>query len=191
MKKLLIFAALICLLALMIFRVLPHSGNQPTAKVASPASVWNSGAVHSTFTGVQIHELDATHAELIFSYDLENNTDTDFQITKGPSTVVMTRLKSNSTLSSEEPVELDHSVFLPARNRIRMSLKIARLFNWPTGLPVGQIGPVNQDKFRALVSQEVGGISGFVVFDQATHLQIELPGGWQDLRAPSAVAQLE
>jgi hypothetical protein len=191
MKKLLIFAVLACLLAWLILKVLPRSGTPPVAKVVPPVPVWNSGAVRGLFTGLQIHELDPTHAELIFSYDLENNADMDYQLTKGPSTVVMTRLKSSATLSSEQPVELDHSVFLPARNRIRVSLKIARPFNWPTGLPTGQVGPVNQDKFRTLVSQEVGGITGFVLFDQATHLQIELPCGWQDLRAPNAVAQLE
>jgi hypothetical protein len=191
MKKLLIFTALVCVLAFLIFKVLPHNGAPQVAKLAPSDPVWNSAAVRSTFTGIQVHELDATHAELVFSYDLENNTNTDFQLAKGPTTVVMTRLKSNSTLTSERPVELDHSVFLPARNRVRMSLKTAGLFNWPSGLPIGQMGPVNQDKFRTLVSQEIGGISGFVVFDQAAHLQIELPGGWQEAGTPSTVAQLE
>jgi hypothetical protein len=47
---------------------------------------------------------------------------------------------------------------------------------------------VNQVKFRQLVADEVANLSGFVMFDTATHFQIELPGGWQELQQPSASA---
>jgi len=57
-------------------------------------------------------------------------------------------------------------------------------------MQAGQIGPENEDKFRTLVAQQVGNFSGFVLFDQATHIQIELPGGWQQLQAPVAAAGL-
>ena len=57
-------------------------------------------------------------------------------------------------------------------------------------MQAGQIGAANQDKFRALVAQQVGNFSGFVLFDQATHTQIELPGGWQQLQTPVASAGL-
>jgi hypothetical protein len=189
MKKLLIFAVLLGVLAFLLFQVLPRRATQAVTK-PPPPPIWNSGAVHSTFAGVQIRELDATRAELIFSYDLENSSNTDYQLTKGPTAVVMTRLKSSDTLSSDEAAELDHSIFLPARNRIRISLRISRPFSWPTGLKTGQMGPLHQDKFRTLLSQEVGGIAGFTLFDQATRLQIELPGSWQAVQAPSTVAQL-
>ena len=53
-----------------------------------------------------------THATVVFFFDLDNNTDTDYQFAKGPGTVVMTRLKSNGSLSSEQPIELNNSVFL-------------------------------------------------------------------------------
>ncbi len=67
-----------------------------------------------------------------FSYDLDNNTDADYRFAKGAGTVVMTRLKSNGSLSSEAPIELNNSVFLPARNRTRIALQVTRPFNWPT-----------------------------------------------------------
>jgi len=181
MKTLVIFSLVVaCLLVLVVF-VLPRTpANEPAEKPAA-APVWNSSAIQSSFAGVQVKEVDPTHAALIFSYDLDNNTDADYRLAKGPSTVVMTRLKSSGSVSSEEPAELDNSVFLPARNRTRIAVEITRNFNWPTGLPGAQIGPVNQEKFRGLVAQEVGNFSGFVVFDQATHFQIELPGEWQEL----------
>jgi hypothetical protein len=183
MKTLIVFSILVaCLLVLVVFVMPRMPKNQATEKRA-PASVWNSSAIQSSFAGVQVKEVDATHAKLIFSYDLDNNTDTDYKVANGPTTVVMTRLKSNGSVSSEEPVALDASVFLPARNRTRIALEITRNFNWPAQLPEAQIGPVNQEKFRALVSQEVGNLSGFVLFDQATHFQVELPGGWQELES--------
>jgi hypothetical protein len=189
MKTLVIFSLVVaCLLVLVVF-VLPRTpANEPVQQPASTAApVWNSAAIQSSFAGVQVKEVDATHAELIFSYDLDNNTDVDYRLAKGPATVVMTRLKSSGSVSSEEPVELDTSVFLPARNRTRIALQVTRNFSWPTGLPDAQIGPVNQEKFRALVAQEVANLSGFVVFDQSTHFQIELPGGWQELSAGNTV----
>jgi hypothetical protein len=187
LKTLVIFSILVaCLLVLVVF-VLPRTPKNEAVEKRVPTSVWNSSAIQSSFAGVQVKEIDATHAKLIFSYDLDNATDTDYQVATGPTTVVMTRLKSNGSVSSEQPVALDNSVFLPARNRTRIAVEIIRNFNWPAQLPGTQIGPVNQEKFRSLVSQEVGNLSGFVLFDQATHFQIELPGGWQELQ-PRVVA---
>jgi hypothetical protein len=182
MKTLTIFAILVaCLLVLVIF-VLPRTpANEPAEKHA-PTPAWNSSAIQSTFEGVQVKEVDATHATLIFSYDLDNNTDSDYQVTKGPTTVVMARLKSNGSVSAAESLELDKSAFLPARNRTRIAVEITQNFNWPTQLPGSQIGPVNQEKFRALLAQQVSNLSGFVLFDQATRFQIELPGGWQEVQ---------
>jgi hypothetical protein len=105
-------------------------------------------------------------------------------------TVVMTRLATSGSVSSDEAVALGNSVFLPARNRTRVTLEMTKNFNWPGQMYGTQVGPVNQEKFRALVAQEVGNLSGFVLFDQAAHFQIELPGDWQELqkRPVSAVA---
>ena len=189
MKTLVLFSLVVaCLLVLVVLvlpRTPPNEPAQPPAATAAP--VWNASAVQSSFAGVQVKEVDATHAALIFSYDLDNNTDVDYRVAKGPATVVMTRLKSSGSVSSEEPVELDNSVFLPARNRTRIAVEVTRNFNWPTGLPGTQIGPVNQEKFRGLVAQEVANLSGFVLFDQAEHFQIELPGGWPELSAGNTV----
>jgi hypothetical protein len=191
MKSLLIIAMIVAMLAIVILFGLPRFPRQERAAQPPPqASPWNSGAIQSTFAGAQVQEADATHATLIFLYDLDNNTDADYRFAKGAGTVVMTRLKSNGSLSSEEPVELNNSVFLPARNRTRIAVQVLRPFNWPTGLPAGQIGPVNQLRFRQLVADEVANLSGFVLFDTATHFQIELPGGWQELQPSASAAGL-
>jgi hypothetical protein len=189
MKTLIVFSILVACLLILVLFVLPRAPKNEAVEKPAPASVWNSSAIRSSFAGVQVKEIDGTHAKLIFSYDLDNNTDTDYQVATGPTTVVMTRLKSNGSVSSQEPIALSNSVFLPARNRTRIAVEIVRNFNWPTGLPEAQIGPVNQEKFRALVSQEVSNLSGFVLFDQATHFQIELPSGWTELQTHALAGQ--
>ncbi|HEY0701498.1 MAG TPA: hypothetical protein VGD60_01915 [Candidatus Acidoferrales bacterium] len=188
MKTLIVFSILVaCLLVLVVF-VLPRTPASEPAEKHNAAPVWNTSAIQSSFAGVQVKEVDATHANLIFSYDLDNNTDTDYQVTKGPTTVVMTRLASSGSVSSDEPVALGNSVFLPARNRTRVTLELIKNFNWPGQMYGTQVGPVNQEKFRTLVAQEVANLSGFVLFDQATHFQIELPGDWQELQKRAAAA---
>ena len=190
MKKLLIFVLFVCVLALMAIQILSRTTHQEPAAKAAPPPAWNAGSVRGTFAGLEVHQVDPSHVQLIFYYDVDNSTDSDYQLAKGPGTVVMTRLKSNGSLSSDIAIELDHSVFVPARNRTRVSLQSTQSFSWPSGMLAGQMGAANQDKFRALVAQQVGNFSGFVLFDQATHTQIELPGGWQELQAPVAAAGL-
>jgi hypothetical protein len=190
MKSLLIFAVFVAILAVVILFGLPRLPRQERVAQQPQPSPWNSAAIHSTFAGAQVQEADATHATLEFFYDLDNNTDTDYRFAKGAGTVVMTRLKSNGSLSSQEPVELNNSIFLPARNRTRIAVQVTRPFNWPAGLAPTQIGPVNQLKFRQLVADEVANFSGFVMFDTATHFQIELPGGWQELQPSASAAGL-
>jgi hypothetical protein len=190
MRKLLIFVLCLCVLALVLIEIFPRVLRQDPATKAAQTSVWNSVLVRGTLAGVQVHEVDPAHVQLVFYYDLDNNSDADYQLTKGPGTVVMTRLKSNGSLSSDETMELDHSVFLPARNRTRISLQSTQAFSWPSGMQAGQMGSVNQDKFRSLLAQQVGNCSGFVLFDQAKHIQIELPGGWQELQTPATAASL-
>jgi hypothetical protein len=185
MRTILTLAAFALLVALLGYTIVPRlPQTAPAAATQTPA--WNPTAIQSKLASVEVREIDPAHAALVFSYDLENTTDADYQLPKGPSTIIMTRLKADGTLSSGEPIELNNSIFLPARNRTRISFQINRLFRWPTELVPGRMGPLTQDKYRSLVSQEVGNLSGFVLFDQAAHYQIELPGRWQELQAPSA-----
>lgn len=190
MKNLLIFVIFAAVLGLVIWFGVPRAPRQETAVSKPQPSPWNSSAIQSTFAGAQVQEADATRATVLFFFDLDNNTDTDYRFAKGAGTVVMTRLKSNGSLSSEQPIELNSSVFLPARNRTRIAVQATHPFNWPSGLPGGTIGPVNQLKFRQLVADEVANLSGFVMFDTATHFQIELPGGWQELQPSASAAGL-
>lgn len=151
---------------------------------------WNTHAIRGTFAGVQVKEIDPTHAQLVFSYDLENATDAEYRLAGGPEVALMEQLKSDGSLRSQDSVRIDNAVFLPPKSRGRIGLQVVRPFNWPSQIATGQVGPFTQDKFRSFVGKEVSNVQGFILFDEASRYKIELPGGWQDSGAPSSAAVL-
>jgi hypothetical protein len=125
----------------------------------------------------QLKALDKAHATLTLSYDLENRSDHDYRLADGSGVVLMSRLKSDGSLSQEEPIRLGYPVFLPARQRARVGIQITQSFTWPI-----QSDPGYEEKLKDFVKQRLANVASFVLFDQASHWQIELPGAWEDLR---------
>jgi hypothetical protein len=162
--------------AALLFLALSKPSKPPTAPKQPEG--WNSTAIRSSFEGIQVKEVDPTHAALIFSYDLENTTDADYHLSNGPRVLIMGQLKSNTSLKPEDSMQIENPIFLPARNRIRIALQM-----FP-----GQVGPVTQEKFRSFVAGKTADLQGFVLFDEAARYQIELPGGWQELQPSTAAA---
>jgi hypothetical protein len=149
---------------------------------------WNSNAIRGSFEGVQVKEIDPTHAALIFSFDLENTTDSDYHLSKDQKVLIMGRLKSNGSFKAEDSMQIDNSVFVPAGNRARIALKLSYSFNWPTQMVPDQVGPLTQEKFRKFVAGKIDDLQGFLLFDEAARYQVELPGGWQELQPATAAA---
>jgi hypothetical protein len=163
------------LLAVLLVGVLLwFTGRLPQSEIsAKSAAPWNSHAVQTTYAGVRVREIDASNAAVVFLYDLDNRSQSDYQLVKGPDVVVMSRLKSASTLSSEKPVTLSASAFVPANNRTRIALEIAEPFSWPARMDAS-----SDARFRELIAQETAEVDGFVIFDQAHRYQIDLAGSW-------------
>jgi hypothetical protein len=114
--------------------------------------------------------MDATHAALDFVYDLENRTASDFEVAPGPSAVIMKRLKSDGSLSSDPNARLLSVAFIPINNRTRLTVEMTELFDWPAK----QDSDADQS-FREFVSRETSGLEGFVIFDQNSRYEIDLP----------------
>ncbi|MGH9563602.1 MAG: hypothetical protein ACRD3S_19285 [Terracidiphilus sp.] len=140
---------------------------------------WNTKAIGSAFTGVQVREVDPTHAAVDFVYDLENRTNSDYQLTPGPRAVVMRRLSADRSLTSDTNAHLLSAAFVPVNNRTRITIEMTEAFNWPAK----QDSAANQS-FRDLVTHEASDLEGFVIFDQLSRYEIELPINL----APSTVA---
>jgi hypothetical protein len=180
-KKMMVWAAWVaggvCLLAVILLAAQFHRGG---AADGAPNS-WNSGAIHGTLAAVRVRELDPTHAAVIFFYDLENRTDTDYRLSSGPDVVIMSRLQSSGILSSDQPISLDAAAFVPAKNRTRIALEITHAFEWPAQRDAGA-----EKQLRQFVVDQVSGLEGFVLFDQATRYQIELATSTPELQTEPA-----
>ena len=163
------------LLAILLLGVLLwFTGRLPQSEIsAKSAAPWNPHALQITYAGVRVREIDASKAAVVFLYDVDNRSQSDYQLVKGPDVMVMSRLKSSGTLSSERPVTLSASAFVPVNNRTRIALEIAEPFSWPARMDAS-----SEARFKELIAQETGDLDGFVIFDQAHRCQIDLPGSW-------------
>jgi hypothetical protein len=138
---------------------------------------WSRGAIRAAYVGSQLQEIDKTRASLIISYDLENDTDSDYRLANGPSVLILSRMKSGGSLSQEQPVRLRYPVFLPARQQARLALEITQPFAWPAKEDLAGL-----DKIREFVRRQLENVGEFVLFDEASHGQVELPGAWGGLQ---------
>jgi hypothetical protein len=143
---------------------------------------WNSGAITATYVGAQLRELDSGNAAVYLAYEVQNHTDSDYQLADGPGALVMSRLRTDGSLSSQEQIRLSYPTFLPARQRARVALEVPASFSWPA-----DNDPAFQDKLRDLVNQKLEEVQAFVLFDQADRFEIEFPGGWQELKIASVL----
>ncbi len=188
MKHLFLALALLSAAVGVVFFALSKPPKQVDVGPQKQPTGWNSNAIRSTFEGVQIRELDPAHAELIFSYKLENTTNSDYRLPGGPNVAIVAQLKSDGSLKPQDSMRVDSPVFLPARDRARVALSVSRSFNWPSQMVAGQVGPVTQGKFRSLLASVVSDVQEFVLFDESARYKIELPGGWQELPSASSAA---
>jgi len=141
------------------------------------SKLWNQEAIKATYVASQLKELDKTHSILTLSYDLENDTDSDYRLNAGPDVVIQSRLKSGGSLSQQEPLRLSYPVFLPARQHARLAIEMTQAFTWPP-----DEDPAYVDKLRSFVKQRLANVGEFVLFDQASRAEVRLPGAWQQLQ---------
>lgn len=157
-----------------------NNGSIFRRSVREEPAAWNQGIISAGYIGSQLREIDKTRASLVISYDLENNTDSDYRLADGPSLVILSRLKSDGSYSQDQPIRLSYPVFLPARQHARLAVEITQPFNWPSDADSGSI-----EKLRNFVRQRLQNVEEFVLFDEANHWQLELPSGWDELEETS------
>lgn len=142
-----------------------------------PPRSWNTEAIKATYLASQLRETDKGHSTLTLSYDLENNTDSDYRLESGREVVIQSRLKSDGSLSQQEPLRLSYPVFLPAKQHARLAIEMTQPFAWPV-----EEDPAYVVKLREFVKQQLANVGEFVLFDQAGRAEIKLPGAWQQLQ---------
>jgi len=168
-------SAAVGLILVIFFLTRPAALKSPSGDTANKS--WNREAIGATYVATQLREMDKTHSTLTLSYDLENNTDSDFRLDAGPGIVVLSRLEADGSLSQQEPVRLSYPVFLPARQHARLAIEITQPFAWPS-----EDNPAYIDKLREFVKQRLANVQEFVLFDQSSRTEVKLPGVWQQLQ---------
>jgi len=138
---------------------------------------WNREVIKATYVASQLKETDKTHSTLTLSYDLENNTNSDFRLDAGPGVVILSRLEADGSLSQQEPVRLSYPVFLPAKQHARLAIEITQPFAWPP-----EDNPAYIEKLREFVKQRLANVQEFVLFDQSSRSEVKLPRVWQQLQ---------
>jgi len=181
-KKIALVGTFACVFLLLLALIVGRYSRPASTKTA--ASPWSTHAIEGTLAGVRVREVDTTHAAVVFLYDLDNRTDSDYRLTKGPDVVVMSRLKTTDSLSSDEPADIESSAFLPAGNRARVAIEVLQPFAWPS-----QKDAAADRNFRDLVAGRVADLRAFVIFDQAARYQIELPAVLPELQQSSAAVR--
>ena len=141
------------------------------------AQRWKVGDLTATFAGTELRQVDLANAALFLYYEIQNNTDSDYRLGTVPGLVIMSRLRSGGTLSSQEDVRFSFPAFIPARQRARVALELRHAFVWP-----GDNDPAQQDKLRDFVNQRLDNVNEFVLFDPPDRTEIEFPRGWQPLQ---------
>ena len=144
------------------------------------AAAWSQKPISAGYIGSQLKQIDKTRSSLIISYELENNTDSDYHLAEGPGLVILSKLKTDGSFSQEEPIRLAYPVFLPAKQHARLAIEITQPFNWPAEKDAGYL-----DKMRNFVKERLANVGEFVLFDQTNHWQLELPSGWEQLQETS------
>jgi len=158
--------------------ILVFAGMASRAPRAGAPKSWNPNTVRATYVASQLRQMDKAHAALFLAYDLENGTDLDYRLDETSGVFIMAKLKSDGSLSQEEPTRLSYPVFLPARQRVRVAIQILQPLAWPA-----PADPRLDDKLKDFVKQRLANTQGFILFDEAGRLQIELPNAWPELAA--------
>jgi hypothetical protein len=158
------------------------SGAAFKSSPVKPLGSWNQSAIKATYVGSQLRQIDKTLAGLFLSYDLDNNTDRDYRLADAPGVVIMSRLKSDHSLSQEELIRLSYPAFLPANQRVRIAIEISYPFVWPA-----PGDPALEKKLKDFVKQRLAQVEEFVLFDEVNRCEVELPSIWQELERHAGV----
>ena len=144
---------------------------------------WNANAVTAQYVGARLRELDSSTAALFLAYDLQNNTNSDYNFAGSAGSVVMER-NSDKSLSPSENIQVSYAAFLPPHDRARIELEIKRPFAWPA-----EDNSEFQNILKRFVNERLTGLDEVVLFDQVNHYQVIFPRGWEDLGVASGGAR--
>jgi hypothetical protein len=93
----------------------------------------------------------------------------------------MRRYQNAFSFDSEKILTIDYPVYVPARRAARFRVHIA--YSYPEADDPNASDDVRHDydtKVAAFVTKELNNLNGFVLMDDSTRYQIDIPNGWDE-----------
>ena len=132
-----------------------------------PPKPWNTKAITAQYAELRVKTSEPLIME--FHFVIENHTDLDYNLPNGNSVY---KVKPNQKgLEQALTAEWVGDGFIPARQKMNIALRLK--FNYTASFPKSDID--NPEKLGAFVNPKLAEMDGFVVLDQVTRYQINLP----------------
>jgi len=144
-----------------------------------PPKPWDKGAITSEYDTVQPV---GDKNNLTFNYVLQNNTDVDYRVDNDFKIEITGKLKGMKALGefAGHYVTTNYPIFIPAHRRVRVSLSIP--YRYPV-VEKADASHTERQQFRMqvakYVTEEMGNLDGFVLFDGNNRYEIDFPSGWE------------
>ncbi len=143
---------------------------------------WNSNALKASFETVELTTQPQQDSFLVdFLYNIENKTDRNYEIDPANLTV-LANLTDGNALSKDfghyqtSDAKIDGPSFIPAQGRARISIRVS--YQYPSEFTDKDKNDVK--KVSGSSAHRLKELSGFVIFDKASHCRIDLPEGWKN-----------
>ncbi len=144
---------------------------------------WNSGAIKARFASLEV-TTGLDNLPVMFEYDLENKSATNYTVGNGSGLVVMATLAQGNILSEafgQSPASSSVSVsgpsFIPPKGVGRITVRV--VYDYPPGFTPNDKS--NMNKVEKYVGRRLDEISGYALFDKSNDYRIDLPSGWQKI----------
>lgn len=139
----------------------------------APPQRWNKNALVAT----EPPGFDASKdgKRIVFTYSVENTTNTDYSVDSIYGIKVLIRDKGDSLSQplSEDTSPLRLPIFIPAKQRGRLTVSLTL-----SGIPVQATTDTDaeyHEQLRIYCEKHLASIAGFVLFDDTNRYQVNLP----------------
>jgi hypothetical protein len=143
-----------------------------------PPQPWNKQAITAEYDYV-LPEGDKNN--LSFRYVLQNNSDSDYRISSDGEIEITAKLKREQGFQQfSHFVTTEYPIFVPAKSRVRIAINI------PYPYPIKEKENPTDDERKQYttnvakyVTDKMGDLDGFVMFDTSNRYEIDFPNGWE------------
>jgi hypothetical protein len=141
---------------------------------------WNKTALTASFSTFEFDTRpQAASYKVVFSYDVQNTTQQNYEF-QPSSLTLLALLSEGNSLSNEfghyqaEQPMLDGPAFIPAQGKVRV--RVIVFYEYPSEWTPDEKN--DEEKVEAALSHRLRELSGFVAYDKTNHYEIDMPEGW-------------